>query len=257
MCAIFGLGLMKGHKLKNNELFKTILSRLFIKSQARGTHASGIAISNYNGIEVFKRDQPASLFIKDKRYEDLIDRLIDFDKYYLPMSILGHCRFKTKGTYRENVNNHPIVRKDVVGVHNGCIGNDDILFDKFSGMFERNGRVDSEIIFALIEYVYNYKKSERMCAAINYSCEILNGSFACAVVHRAHPYAFWLFRRRNPCDVVVFEDVGLIVWASDVDYIKDAVSSCDELGPMERIEMDINSGLGFNLDQRQYKAFSV
>ena len=89
-----------------------------------------------------------------KKTEKLLDGLRSLHQYGTGslLSIVGHCRQKTKGTERNNANNHPIVRDLIVGVHNGMIHNDDITFNNYKDAIKRNGEVDSEIIFALIEY---------------------------------------------------------------------------------------------------------
>lgn len=62
-----------------------------------------------------------------------------------------HTRFATQGSVKQDVNNHPIVRDGIVGVHNGVIANDDEIFALLGEKVERYGQVDSEAIFALIE----------------------------------------------------------------------------------------------------------
>ncbi len=66
--------------------------------------------------------------------------------------LLVHVRDYTKGHPSLAANNHPIRHGDVVGVHNGIIGNDDELFERHSiPRAEPGMTVDSEIIFALAE----------------------------------------------------------------------------------------------------------
>jgi glucosamine 6-phosphate synthetase-like amidotransferase/phosphosugar isomerase protein len=68
-----------------------------------------------------------------------------------PSACTGHTRKPTKGEVGHSKNNHPILTKYVIGIHNGEIKNDDDLFGEYS--MPRNGQVDSEAIFALLDTV--------------------------------------------------------------------------------------------------------
>ena len=64
--------------------------------------------------------------------------------------LLVHVRDYTKGHPSLAANNHPIRHGDVVGIHNGIIGNDEELFETHGiPRAEPGMTVDSEIIFAL------------------------------------------------------------------------------------------------------------
>jgi glucosamine 6-phosphate synthetase-like amidotransferase/phosphosugar isomerase protein len=66
--------------------------------------------------------------------------------------LLVHVRDFTKGHPSLAANNHPIRHGSVVGVHNGIIENDDVLFEQHRiDRAEPEMTVDSEIIFALAE----------------------------------------------------------------------------------------------------------
>jgi glucosamine 6-phosphate synthetase-like amidotransferase/phosphosugar isomerase protein len=62
-----------------------------------------------------------------------------------------HTRWATQGSPSVEHNNHPIDAHGVVGVHNGHIANDDALFKMVQG-YKRQGKVDSEAVFALIAH---------------------------------------------------------------------------------------------------------
>jgi glucosamine 6-phosphate synthetase-like amidotransferase/phosphosugar isomerase protein len=169
-----------------------------------------------------------------------------------PLSILGHCRLKTKGTEVHNVNNHPIICENVVGAHNGCISNDDELFETYSRVFSRKGEVDSEIIFSLISY---FAKECNIHKAIQKMSVITKGSFACAMVHRMQPHVIWLFRRNNPCDIVLFENVGMLSWSSEKRYIDTSTSGIFDDGKI--IQLQPNSGIGIDLHRNRIHRFAL
>ncbi len=253
MCAIFGLGFLRGHNIRNDTLIQNLVRALFIQNAVRGRTASGLAFTSYDGIKVIKKNVPAQTFINLPEYNQTETECVTFDTAKIhPMSILGHCRLKTKGTETNNKNNHPIICNDVVGVHNGCISNDDSLFRIYARTFGRNGEVDSEIIFALIDY---FSRENHIHEAIQKMSVITHGSFACAMVHRKQPHVIWLFRRHNPCDVMLFEDVGLLSWSSEKEYIKTSVRGV--LNPGEIIQLPQNSGIGIDLHRNRIHRFSL
>jgi len=264
MCAIFGLGLLRGHKITSDEHIKSLVRALFINNMERGRTASGLAYVSSDTISVIKKNVSANNFINLPEYTDAESKCIltnpdnkniVVSQYKQPIiSVVGHCRLKTKGTELVNLNNHPIIRDNVVGVHNGCICNDDNLFNSFKADFGRYGEVDSEIIFALIDF---YSEDAPIHIAIQRMSRIVTGSMACAMVHRNHPHVLWLFRKTNPCDVVIFKEVGLLVWSSSYNYIDRSVLDSFNFGRGEKIEFKENSGMGINLHSNNLHRFKL
>jgi glucosamine 6-phosphate synthetase-like amidotransferase/phosphosugar isomerase protein len=262
MCGIFGLGFMRGNSIKDAESVRNIIRSLFTENMARGRTASGLAYVSYEGIKVIKKNVPADVLINLPEYRETENELIkpgaaNINGISLPISVIGHCRLKTKGTELKNVNNHPIVRSDVVGVHNGCIANDDNLFSTYSNLFDRNGEVDSEIIFALIEH---FSKNNKMPihASIQSMSHIVMGSFACAMVHYMHPHVVWLFRRSNPCELILFEDIGMVMWSSDINHIRNSIKDFDHnTNDVKEIKISMNSGVGIDLHRNRIHHFEL
>jgi len=148
MCGICGV-LFYGDKFNFDitpYLIKNMFKTLLKNSESRGTDSTGIALLSNNKITVYKDKKKAGLFLEDKQFNEILDSIELKSKF---KAILGHVRSQTKGTFTNNRNNHPIVAGNVVGVHNGIISNDDELFKKYN--LPRTGKVDSEIIFRLID----------------------------------------------------------------------------------------------------------
>ncbi len=265
MCAIFGLGLLRDHIIRNNEMVRSFIRTMFTENEARGHTASGIAYISTNEFKIIKTNVRGSEFINlpeydttEEKYMDLSvmsNRIRDGLEPNPPLAVIGHCRLKTKGTELRNINNHPIVRNSIVGVHNGCINNDDELFEQYDKAFSRKGRVDSEIIFALIEHFAG--ENTPIHRAIQKMSVTVSGSFACAMSHRMQPHVIWLFRRNNPCDVVLFKDVGLVVWSTSGNYIVNAAKQWPALGKGEIIKLEADSGLGIDLYRNKMHHFDV
>ena len=90
-------------------------------------------------------------------------------------TVILHTRYATKGSPKVSANNHPIVIPGMVGIHNGCLRNDDALFDMLGKEVERFGQVDSEAAFALLNAEDSTPVTERLA--------LLEGSAALAWLH--------------------------------------------------------------------------
>jgi glucosamine 6-phosphate synthetase-like amidotransferase/phosphosugar isomerase protein len=254
MCAIFGIGLLNKCKV-NPSTLKDVVQALAEKAEARGRTASGVACVNRKEITVAKKNVPASQLVTLPEYKSVMNKCVCVGETENPLfSVVGHARLKTQGTELDNNNNHPIVHNSVVGTHNGMISNDTNLFEKVYGRtLKRKGKVDSEIIFALIDH-FASNLNYSVAKAITLSGRTLCGSMAVAMVHKKFPYALWLFRRVNPCNILLFREVGLLAWATDENFITKAVKG-KKFGPAERVPLDVDSGCGINLYQGKIYRF--
>jgi len=224
MCGIFGVALLQGHKISDPKILKIVLRRLFEESKKRGTDASGIAFATDEHISVIKHNIDASRFIKAKFYEEA--ERVHIDKNFKNLRIMiGHTRSRTKGTPTDRNNNHPVVANRVIGVHNGNISNDDELFDEYTSQFpdnfERRGRVDTEIIFRLLDH-YRHTVRLQMYDTILTTNGLIRGSYACAFVDAGEPWMLYLFKGWSPTDINYYPEYGLLIFASSRVFIYSA-----------------------------------
>ena len=114
MCALFGY-LDYGHKVSIRFLQK-LVQALANASEVRGTHASGIAYMQNNSLTIYKRPKPAHKM-----------------HFRLPAgtaAVMGHTRYTTQGSQKQNYNNHPFrghAGTDFALAHNGVLYNDHAL----------------------------------------------------------------------------------------------------------------------------------
>ncbi len=262
MCGILGMGFQSknwGSSRLNGETAQLILTRMLNSSTRRGADATGIALISTTNAMVLKHHIPGRTFVKTTAFENSTDRFLNMSKQETddtrPLVVLGHNRAETQGTYRNKHNNHPIITNQVIGIHNGMIGNDDILFRAYCKRIIRKAEVDSEIIFRLIDYYAN-KLHENMSDAITRTTYKLVGSYGCAAVNMKNPWMLWLFRGSAPIDIIHYPKVGLILFASEKIFITQAVGNMD-LGPAVEIPMDSYTGMGINLKQNRHTKFKL
>jgi len=86
------------------EYLTWVFTRLVELSEERGPHATGIAwVNRYGEHRLFKRPVPASEFVHDKAFGEVLD---DVDNSVTVL--MGHTRFVTWGDAAVNENNHPL-----------------------------------------------------------------------------------------------------------------------------------------------------
>ncbi len=148
MCGIFGLLVPAQTDFDGSQLRRT-LDRLFRFSESRGKEAAGLALRTDDRIQVYKRNIPASRFLRQAGYRRLFrDGRI---QPFAPLAAIGHSRLVTNGSEEVHRNNQPVIVDDAVGIHNGIIVNADALWQRFDEL-ERRSEVDSEILFKLIRH---------------------------------------------------------------------------------------------------------
>jgi len=203
------------------------VKRLLEESQMRGTDAAGLLILYNNCIHMFKNNVSARTLMLDSRYNDLMDNIKVVNNFRYA---IGHTRCKTKGDQKYNINNHPIKTGDVIGVHNGTIYNDDTLFEEYSENVKRQGQVDSEIIFSLLDYFLKEKLS--IIEAVCNTHSLLNGGYACAFMTTKNPRYVTLFRDSMSAGIEIFmsKKTQIIVFASTKYIVKNSLSDIKDIG---------------------------
>ena len=169
MCGIFGVTVGKNSNFSTS-LLKSTVDNLFKLSESRGKEASGLAFfeKEKKSIKVYKKPEPASFLIHDKKYKKIFGSSLTY-----PLTILGHARLVTNGTLENNKNNQPVVKDGIVGIHNGIIVNDEKLWKDFHKL-TRNYEVDTEVILSLVRFFLN--KAQSLPEAVRKTFKQIEGS---------------------------------------------------------------------------------
>ena len=212
MCGICGL-IYYGNNISSHVFgyqLKNIFIDLFKASTVRGTDASGIAILNDKKIYTYKNNVPATKLLEEKEMKNILSTITMGASV---KAMLGHTRAQTKGSAVYNVNNHPIIAGSVVGIHNGIINNDDLIFEVNPNL-ERRGQVDSEVIFRLIDDYL--KMGKTLVDSVKFMATRVVGSMAGAFLCSSNPRYVVLFRDSSYTGLVlrIYKSEKLIVFAS-------------------------------------------
>lgn len=205
MCGIFGYISKKSEE--HEKVLKYITKRMFLATQERGRDAVGYAtIMPSNKVLYYKQPGTATQFITSGKYDEHIK---------LGKIFIGHCRAGTHGTPKNNVNNHPILSKELGGalVHNGVISNSNtVIKDLKLGM---EGECDSEVIMRVMEK----QNGNNFIKDIQKTCKELRGSCTFAFITKQAPDDLYLVRISNPLIMAYVPQLDTIFFASTEDIL--------------------------------------
>jgi glucosamine 6-phosphate synthetase-like amidotransferase/phosphosugar isomerase protein len=219
MCGLFGfIG-----ESKNHEVTKQICTSLFIRTQSRGTDASGFyCVKTYpnNSIGYYKKPVQAIEFIGLPEYKKLWD-------HHLNLGIF-HCRAASAGVGIPafNENNHPFVSKDnkKALIHNGVIIKPEYEFLK--SFYEVETECDSELLLRMFEQDENI--FNKISKFITYA---KNSHYAVAYAETDENHrTLHLFRNIHRPLVLVDlrEDLGQLFFCSTTDIFCESIEKVNK-----------------------------
>lgn len=154
MCGIFGIIAIENNYNRIDLL--EILENVAENSQVRGKDSSGLAyrFESKKQIDVLKGPVSIAELLKTDEYKTLKNSILTEVKYESNNKIfaaLGHARLVTNGSQLEDVNNQPVVKDGIVGIHNGIIVNENELWNKYHDI-KREYEIDTEVIYSVYRH---------------------------------------------------------------------------------------------------------
>ena len=186
-----------------------------LANEKRGRDASGIAVRQRNGrLQLHKAPLPAHQLVTTPGYTRLWQQ-VDAQTTL----ILGHARYPTKGKTAVNANNHPLVVDQVCGIHNGHVHNDDALFAHHA--YPRQGQVDSEIIFRLLNQVVPQPThpAAYVTEAVT-QIRSLRGIFTFLANDQRAPHQLVALKHTNPISLYYHPDWQVLLFSSSYLYLR-------------------------------------
>jgi len=185
MCGIFGILVKRNSKLSSSDI-ENLINDLFELSESRGKEASGVIIKSSNKLQVFKNAVPSSELIKSNEFINILDSSIrkwicEETTNQEILAILGHSRLVTNGRSELNSNNQPVIKDEIVGIHNGIIVNDDALWNKYPNL-KKNYDVDTEVLLSLLQGFH--KNDQTLTEAVRSTYQELEGSASIALAFK-------------------------------------------------------------------------
>ena len=196
------------------QAIKDTLTRNLLFNQERGKAATGLAMIQADGqMWLHKMPLRAAEFVTTPEYESLLANL-----NAQTTLLLGHTRHPTKGTPACKNNNHPLQAGPICGIHNGHVNNDDALFTKYS--CPRQGRVDSEIIFRLLEPLSPWQFNGTYLTAVRSQLQQLQGEFTFLACDRRAPKQLLLLRHHKTLSVHFHPGWNILIFSSRYIFLR-------------------------------------
>jgi len=216
MCGIFGLIAKPDTKYFQKQLRKT-LENVAVFSESRGKDSSGMAIRNEakSSIEVIKGDVPIRQLLKSQAFDREIKEALSDFKNGSAFAAFGHARLVTNGTQLNEVNNQPVLKDDLIIIHNGIIVNVDDLWQRHPDL-ERDYSIDTEIIPALIRK--ELKATDDLAEACNKAFVQLEGTWSIAIMF--HDLDQFLLATNNGSLYYITDNESFITFASEGYFLE-------------------------------------
>jgi asparagine synthetase B (glutamine-hydrolysing) len=250
MCGIFGLIIkpQSNYPLKSIE---NIFRKIAIYSESRGKDSSGIALRNNseNTIQVIKGDIPIRQLLKSKELDLHLRNSLDSYKKFNGFVGFGHARLVTNGSQLHEENNQPVIKDEIVLIHNGIIVNADELWGK-NLFLQRKYLIDTEIIPALIRN--GLKQHKDLISSSNNAFSQIEGTYSIAAMFQDLDQ--FLLATNNGSLYYISDNKDFILFASESYFLEKLKRDNFFIPSKQKIEIQqIKSNKGLIIDLRTLK----
>jgi glucosamine--fructose-6-phosphate aminotransferase (isomerizing) len=256
MCGIFGLILKPGSTYPEKSISKS-LKNLALYSESRGKDSSGVAFrfADKNNINIIKGDIPVSELLESSMYEKNIQNLVDEYKNGNSLQCFGHARLVTNGSQLHEENNQPVIKDNIVIIHNGIITNVDHLWNQNQSL-QRKFSIDTEIIPGLIRAGLNSGLNTLQASVQTF--QQLEGTFSVAAMFADHNE--FLLATNNGSLYYISNEKDFIFFASERYYLDKLLqqSSFAAFGNTEKVkQLKANDALLVNYNSFNLTHFKI
>ena len=206
MCGLTGIIFGKKERSDRELKFlKGLFTSMFVFSEERGRHASGLVTLNVDGnTSLYKVPVCPSKLVFTDGYNRVLSTLDNRTTV-----ILGHSRWKTVGSEFNNNNNQPLITGKILGTFK----------------FRRKAQVDSEVLFRMADSslsngVLNtntYRQYLSLC----------QGHLSFVLASKEDPEHVFIFKGDKPLSLFYNKELRVIVYASIGRYILDSLVDKD------------------------------
>ncbi|MCA9385422.1 hypothetical protein KC717_02115 [Candidatus Dojkabacteria bacterium] len=183
MCGIFGyISNKKDHSFQKID---AKLETLFRLSEIRGKEAAGLMVQHKDSLRVYKDHLKATKMVTTSEYKQFLSRAFHHKNKLNNFGCIGHSRLVTNGTAEENNNNQPVIKNNLVAVHNGIITNVDELYSEYPDI-HREYEVDTELFLALLKKYMDGTNAVQ--EALENTFAVIEGTASVGIMGENFPY---------------------------------------------------------------------
>jgi asparagine synthetase B (glutamine-hydrolysing) len=251
MCGIFGV-IVKKESNYSKEFLASSLEFLAKISESRGKDSSGLCLSLDNEIKVSKGPIKISSLLKKVEIKNDIKQT--FHNKTNASFAFGHARLVTNGSQLNDDNNQPVVKDNIVCVHNGIVVNVDELWGQHPEL-KRDYEIDTEILLALIRQ--SVDKGESIEYAISHATSKIWGTASLALTF-ADINKFSL-STNNGSLYILHNNKDIMFFASEKFMLNSLVekkSLENEISNFTIEHLVANSGVVIDLDSFEFSKYS-
>ena len=239
MCGIFGVIASKQSSYSKDFLSKS-LKKLAKLSEARGKDSSGLCTLNNsdNSFHVVKGPIPANQLLTRSKAKKDINQIFSKENNNKLKVAFGHARLVTNGTQLEEANNQPVIKDDIICIHNGIVVNVDDLWSNHKKL-NREHEIDTEVIPALVRMELNEGKSVE--SSVVNSIEKVFGTASIAMTFT--DIQKFVLATNNGSLYILHNNKDIIYFASERGILNGLVKKMslkDKIGSFELFQLKAN-----------------
>ena len=260
MCGIFGIIAHNdaGYEPSFIKQSLTILARL---SESRGKDSSGLVFrdGSEQKLQVYKGAVYLNNLLRRKEVKHQIDQLLSpsSDKQRAgkqnPFAVMGHSRLVTNGSQLNDLNNQPVVKEGIVGIHNGIIVNENELWSRYPEM-QRAYEIDTEVMLALVRKFIG--DGWDISTAVSKTVNEIFGTVAAAFLFE--DLNILALATNNGSLYILTDETGFFAFASEEYFLKQLVKRMhfEKKGDFSIRQVVPGHGFILDLDHFRLREFS-
>lgn len=227
MCGIFGVLLKKDCNVSKTTA-KDILVKIAKYSEVRGKDSSGFVFRNEseNKLKVIKGPVPVSSMLISDEFKTNMSRMLNHsspsEKLNQNFAVIGHARLTTNGTQLKDINNQPVVKDGIIGIHNGIIVNVNELWAKYRDI-QRCYDIDTEVMLSLFRK-YLRASNTSIYAIVKTAREIF-GTIAAAIL--TDDTDEFILTTNNGSLYVLTDEETVLIFASERYILESILKNSD------------------------------
>ncbi|WKZ71080.1 MAG: hypothetical protein QY331_07420 [Melioribacteraceae bacterium] len=256
MCGIFGV-IAKEENYNRRELFR-VLEDVAKLSQDRGQDSSGFSFrfESKKRIKVLKAPISIDDVLNSIEFKNLNNEIIRETKLNNSGIFIafGHARLVTNGSQVKNVNNQPVLKDGLIGVHNGIIVNVDEIWKQHKDI-RREYDIDTEVMLALLRKYLSEGKST--IEAYNLTLDEIYGTVATAIAFNDREE--FLLGTNNGSLYILSDYENILIFASEKYFLSNLLKKYDLYSKFPKIllkQVEPNSGILIDTKNMKYYDFS-
>ena len=252
MCGIFGVFVRTNSGL-GGSLPEDSLRAVALLSESRGTDSSGLVLrcEPERELRILKGAVPIRYLLRTPEAGRLLG---DAVARAAPFAAMGHSRLVTNGSHLDDVNNQPILKDGVVGIHNGIIVNERKLWAANPGL-RRTTDIDTEVMLALVGK--HLGDGWDVAGAVSRAVQEVVGTVSAAFLFDDRDTV--ALATNNGSLYTLVHDAGLLAFASERWFLEEMARSVglEKWGTFQVSPVPSGHGLVLHLDAFRVERFAL